>query len=175
MTIENDKSGLAKDIYKASHLVGTFVLRSGQVSNEYFDKYLFEADPKLLNRVAVEMARLLPEDLDMLGGLELGGIPLATLVGQETGRPVLFVRKKAKEYGTLKLAEGGDIQGKKIVLIEDIITSGGAVIDATKALRERGAHVNHVVCAIDRQQGGMEALEELEVNMKSVFTRKDFE
>jgi len=117
------------------------------------------------------MAELLPDDVEMLGGLELGGIPLATMVGQETNIPVLFVRKQAKEYGTRKLAEGGDIEGRRIVLIEDVITSGGAVIDATNAIRDRGGLVNRVICVIDRQQGGHEKLAEIEVEMSALFTR----
>ncbi len=97
---------LAGDIDAICRLSGQFTLRSGQVSSEYFDKYLFESQPALLARVAAQMERLLPADTDLLGGLELGGIPIATMVSARTGLPALFVRKKAKEYGTCKLAEG---------------------------------------------------------------------
>ena len=129
----------------------TFTLRSGQVSHEYFDKYLFETDPALLARVAGEMVALVPDDTELLGGLELGGIPIADRAEQRhrACRP-LFVRKKAKEYGTCKLAEGPDVAGRRVTLVEDVITTGGAVRDATRALRERGAVVDVVVCAIDR-------------------------
>ena len=126
---------LAADIDATCRLTGEFTLRSGQVSAEYFDKYLFEAQPALLARVAAQMVGLLPDDTELLGGLELGGIPIATMVSSLTGRPALFVRKKAKEYGTCKLAEGPDVAGRRVTLIEDVITTGGAVRDATNALR----------------------------------------
>ena len=135
---------LAADIDATCRLTGEFTLRSGQVSTEYFDKYLFEADPLLLARVAREMAQLLPADTDLLGGLEMGGIPIATTISQLVGTPALFIRKKAKEYGTAKLAEGPAYAGKRVTLIEDVITTGGAVRDATNALREAGAIVEHV-------------------------------
>ena len=100
------------------------------------------------------MLDLLPEDTELLGGLELGGIPIATMVQRKTGLPALFVRKKAKEYGTCKLAEGPDVAGRRVTIIEDVITTGGAVRDATHALREAGAIVEVVVCAIDRSPAG---------------------
>src|SRR4051812_5064049 len=99
------------------------------------------------------MVGLLPGDTDLLGGLELGGVPIATMVSSLTGLPALFVRKKAKEYGTCKLAEGPDVAGRRVTLVEDVITTGGAVRDATGALREAGAIVEVVVCAIDRSPG----------------------
>jgi orotate phosphoribosyltransferase len=95
---------LAADIDSSSRLTGEFTLRSGQVSSEYFDKYQFESDPRLLARVARQMVDLLPQDTELLGGLELGGVPIATVVSTLTGHPTLFVRKQAKEYGTNKLA-----------------------------------------------------------------------
>ncbi len=85
------------------------------------------------------MVDLLPPDTDLLGGLELGGIPIATMVSSLTGRPALFVRKKAKEYGTCKLAEGPDVAGRRMTLVEDVITTGGAVRDATRRAARRRA------------------------------------
>src|SRR5918997_166398 len=104
---------LARDVDARCRLTGEFTLRSGQVSHEYFDKYLFEADPQLLARLAREVAQLLPNEKHLLGGLEMGGIPIATAVSQLIGLPTLFGRKKAKEYGTCKLAEGPDFAGKQ--------------------------------------------------------------
>ena len=94
---------LARRVYLAAHLTGTFVLRSGATSDEYFDKYRFESDPRLLRQVAEAMAGLLPEGADGLAGLELGGVPLATVLSQVTGLPAGFVRKQAKPYGTCLL------------------------------------------------------------------------
>ena len=166
---------LAARVYEAAHLEGEFLLRSGVISSEYFDKYRFEADPELLRAIAAEMAPLVPEATELLGGLELGGIPLATMVSQITGHRARFVRKEAKTYGTCQLAEGGDLEGFRICIIEDVITSGGAVIDATYALRDAGATVDTVVCVIDRQSGGREKLAELGLEMRALFTKADLE
>lgn len=117
---------LARQIYTASNITGTFQLRSGAVSNEYFDKYRFEADPNLLSAIAHALHALIPPEVDALAGLELGGIPLVTILSQISGRPARFVRKAAKSYGTCQLAEGGDIAGYRLVLVEDVVTSGGA-------------------------------------------------
>ena len=166
---------LAARVYEAAHLEGEFTLRSGAVSGEYFDKYRFEADPALLRELAEGMVPRLPRETQLLGGLELGGVPLATMVSQLSGLPARFVRKEAKTYGTLRQAEGGDLAGYRICLIEDVITSGGAVIDATHALRAEGATVDTVVCVIDRESGGREKLAELGVEVRSLFTKADLE
>jgi orotate phosphoribosyltransferase len=166
---------LARDIDACCRLTGEFTLRSGQVSSEYFDKYLFESDPRLLHRVAQQMLDLLPADTELLGGLELGGIPIVTAVSGLTGLPALFVRKKAKEYGTCKLAEGPDVAGRRVTLIEDVITTGGAVRDATRALREAGAVVEVVVCAIDRSPEGHNPLDDVDLEVRAVLTKAELD
>ncbi len=166
---------LAADIDAICRLTGEFTLRSGQVADTYFDKYLFEAQPALLARVAEEMLDLLPPDTELLGGLELGGIPIATMVSARTGTPALFVRKQAKEYGTCKLAEGPDVDGRRVTIIEDVITTGGAVRDATNALRAAGAIVDTVICAIDRSPAGDNPLADVGLEIRSVLTRADLD
>ena len=166
-----DQRALAVDINAACRLEGHFVLRSGQVSHEYFDKYLFESQPHLLRRVAEAMLPLLPADTDLLGGLELGGVPIATMVSSLTGLPALFVRKQAKTYGTCRLAEGADVAGRTVTLIEDVITTGGAVRDATTALRVQRARINFVVCVIDRSGVAGGPLQDFDVETRAVLTR----
>ena len=166
---------LARDIDARCRLSGEFTLRSGQVSHEYFDKYLFETDPALLARVAEQMVGLLPDDVDLLGGLEMGGIPIVTALSARTGLPALFVRKQAKTYGTCKLAEGPDVAGRRVTLIEDVITTGGAVRDATRALRDAGATVELVVCAIDRSPGADNPLADVALEVRSVLTKADLD
>ncbi len=168
-------SDLAARVYAAAHLEGEYTLRSGAVSHEYFDKYRFEADPALLRDVAQGLAAIVPAGTELLAGLELGGVPLAAVVSQLTGRPLRLVRKKAKTYGTCQLVEGGDLEGYRVCLVEDIITSGGAVVDATHALRDAGALVDAVVCVIDRQAGGREQLASLGVEVLALFTKADVE
>src|ERR1700739_4140000 len=123
---------LAADVNAAARLTGAFKLRSGQTSSEYFDKYRFEADPLLLRRVAVRMLSLVPPGAQVLAGLELGGVPIATAMSLESGLPAVFVRKQAKDYGTCQAVEGGEIAGRSVVLVEDVITTGGAVVDASR-------------------------------------------
>jgi orotate phosphoribosyltransferase len=114
-----------------------------------------------------------PSGTDLLGGLELGGIPLVTLLSQETGLPALFVRKAAKEYGTRRLAEGGDPAGRSVALVEDVITTGGAVLNAGRALRSLGAVVTTVLCAIDRSpSAGQGALTEAGITVVPVLTKE---
>ena len=168
-----DTTPLAKRIYDAAHITGDFTLRSGAKSNEYFDKYLFEADPKLLADIAQAIVPLMPPGIDALAGLEMGGIPIATMLSQLTGLPVLFVRKKAKEYGTCKIAEGGQVRGRKLFIVEDVVTSGGAILDAAKALRGEGAELAHVVCVIDRESGGAANLAKSDLVLTSLFTMSE--
>ena len=166
-----DLQALAADIDACCRLTGEFTLRSGQVASEYFDKYLFETDPALLARVAEAMGPLLPDDTDLLGGLEMGGIPIVTVVSAQTRLPALFVRKDAKTYGTCKLAEGPEVAGRRVTLIEDVITTGGAVRAATLALRAAGAVVETVVCAIDRSPEGENPLADVDLEIRAVLTK----
>ncbi|WP_275003888.1 orotate phosphoribosyltransferase [Promicromonospora iranensis] len=166
---------LARDIDAACRLTGTFTLRSGQAASEYFDKYLFETDPALLARVARQMVPLVPERADLLGGLELGGVPIVTVLSGLTGTGALFVRKQAKAYGTSKLAEGPPVEGRRVVLIEDVITTGGAVRDATRALRAAGAVVDTVVCAIDRSAAGSTPLADIGLEVRAVLTKTELD
>jgi len=147
------KSELARRIAEISTLEGEFTLRSGQIANRYFDKYRFEGEPSLLKPLARVMADLIPEGTEMLAGLELGGVPLATAISLETGLPAAFIRKKAKTYGTCRAIEGQDFTNRRITFIEDVITTGGAVADAHRLALEGKASVLGVVCAIWRGDG----------------------
>jgi orotate phosphoribosyltransferase len=162
---------LARDVDAACRLHGEFVLRSGQTAHEYFDKYLFETDPALLRRVVEQMVTLVPDGVDLLGGLELGGVPLVTVLSGITGIPALFVRKEAKTYGTRRLAEGATTSGRRVVLIEDVITTGGAVRDAAHALRAGGAIIDTVICAIDRSEPGSEPFASDGIEVRAVLTK----
>lgn len=168
-----NRSELARQIFKVAHLTGEFKLRSGQISNEYFDKYRFESRPDLLKAIAEQMKALIPDGTDALAGLEMGGIPVATALSLETGLPVVFVRKEAKDYGTCKFAEGYDIEGKNLLIIEDVITTGGQVVLSSEDLRKAGAKVNQVICVIDRSQGKSAKLREAKLNLKALFTMEE--
>lgn len=168
-----NKTDLAKAIYQTSHITGEFLLRSGQVSHEYFDKYLFEADPVLLREIAQQLATMIPSTTDVLAGLEMGGIPIVTQLSQISAYPSLFVRKKAKPYGTCKLAEGGEVQGKHLLIIEDVVTSGGQIKLSAQALRSQGATVTDVLCVIDREAGGQANLAADGLTLHPLFTMSE--
>ena len=169
------KTELAKQIRDASYLTGEFKLRSGSISNFYWDKYRFESDPVLLAAIAEEMAKLLPSTCDGLAGLELGGIPLATALSMQTGIPCFYVRKEAKTYGTCNLIEGGAKDGSTLVVIEDVITTAGQVCTSVEQMRAEGYNVAHVVAVIDRQAGGGAKIEALGCSFASVFTLAELE
>lgn len=166
---------LAGDIDAATRLHGEFRLRSGAVSDTYFDKYAFEANPVLLARIASAMAKLVPDNVDALAGLELGGIPVATMLSQATGLPARFVRKQAKPYGTARLAEGGPIEGFRLLVVEDVVTSGGQIVASTSELRERGAVIEQAVCVLDRQAGGRETLAQSGIELRPLLTAADLD
>jgi orotate phosphoribosyltransferase len=171
-----DKGQLAERLRGTCGLRGRFVLRSGQVSDFYFDKYLFEADPVLLSAVAALAAPMVPENTEILAGLELGGVPLSTALSLLTGLPQVLVRKEAKTYGTAKLAEGAEIAGRRLVVVEDVITTGGQVMLSTRQLRSRGAVVDTVLCVIDRRPKattGPDRLAEAGLSLRSVFTLEE--
>jgi orotate phosphoribosyltransferase len=153
-----NKQELAKAVFYAAHLTGTFTLRSGQISNVYFDKYQFESRPDLLREIAEHLANMLPDDTEVLAGLEVGGIPIATALSLRTGLRAAFVRKKAKEYGTMRCSEGAELEDRKIVIVEDVITSGGQVLLSAEDIRSLGAQVLCCICVIDREAGGKDCI-----------------
>jgi len=167
------KKELAKQVYKSAHITGEFLLRSGTISNEYFDKYQFESNPVLLSEIADQMITNLPTDFDILAPLEMGGIPIATAIALKTGIPLTFVRKEAKKYGTCKLAEGSEIEGMKLLIVEDVVTSGGQIIISTKELRKRGAIIEQAICVIDREAGGPEKLKEVGIELLPLLTMSE--
>jgi orotate phosphoribosyltransferase len=124
-------ASLGERIYARACLTGEFRLRSGSVSNEYH----------LICEIAEALVSLLPVGIETLAGLELGGVPLAAVLSQVSGLPTLFVRKTAKTYGTCRLADGGEVAGRRVAVIEDVVTSGGQVIESCRELRDREADI----------------------------------
>ncbi len=163
---------LARRVRECCRLTGSFVLRSGRTTDEYFDKYQFEADPALLNELAGAMVPLIPAGTEVLAGLEMGGIPVVTAIGQRTGLPCAFVRKEAKRYGTSRLAEGADVVGRQVLIIEDVVTSAGQIVISAAQLRALGASIDHALCVIDRQEGGADALAREQIRLQALITRE---
>jgi orotate phosphoribosyltransferase len=166
-------SELGRQIYASAHLTGEFVLRSGQVAGEYFDKYRFEADPVLLDAVAEAMVPLVPAGTEVLAGLEMGGIPVVTALGRHTGLPCAFVRKEAKAYGTRRLAEGAETAGKRVTIVEDVVTTGGQIVLSTNDLRALGAEITDALCVINRNPTTPAPLTEAGLTLHALLTSED--
>jgi orotate phosphoribosyltransferase len=155
-----------------AYLEGDFVLRSGKRSPYYLDKYRFETRPELLGplgeRIAAEVAEH-AVDATRLAGPELGAVALAAAAALASGLPFLIVRKEAKDYGTSNRIEGEYESGETVCVVEDVVTSGGALLDSVDALRGAGLVVRDAVCVVDREEGGVEALARHDVSLRSLF------
>ena len=163
---------LARDVVGAAYLRGDFVLSSGARSSYYFDKYLFETKPGILRRLASFMAELVPPQTDRIAGTELGAVALATALSLETGLPFVIARKGAtKGYSTERLVEGEVYPGDRVVVIEDVISTGAQGIRAANRLVEVGAHVLGILAVIDREQGGPEAISAAGYTLTTLFRK----
>jgi len=164
---------LAKEIKQAAYLEGDFTLRSGKKSKYYLDKYLFETQPAILKKLGERFARFVGPDVTLIAGAELGGVPLAAAVALQTGKPFVIVRNKKKDYGTAKPYEGPNPAGQTVLVVEDIATTGGQVIEAARALQELGATVKLIVATIDRQEGARENIEKAGFAFAALYTAAD--
>jgi len=162
---------LARDVVGAAYLRGDFVLSSGARSSYYFDKYLFETKPGILRRLASFMAEMVHPQTDRIAGTELGAVALATALSLETGLPFVIARKGTKGYSTERLVEGEIYPGDRVVVVEDVISTGAQGIRAANRLVEVGAHVLGILAVIDREQGGPEAISAAGYTLTTLFRR----
>jgi len=153
-------------------LEGDFVLRSGRRSSWYLDKYRFETEPEILRALGASLAdaaRASEPEAVRLAGPALGAVALAAAAAMASGLPFIIVRGETKEYGTAKRIEGPFQSGELVCLLEDVVTSGGALAEAVSAVREEGLVVRHAVCVVDREEGGSDALARLGVRLTALF------
>ncbi len=163
---------LAAALLEHAYLEGDFVLRSGKRSRYYLDKYRFETLPEVLRPLGERLAAAVREhapDAVRLAGPELGAVALAASASLASGLPFLIVRKAAKEYGTAKRLEGVYEEGECVCLVEDVVTSGGALLESVEALRAAGLVVQTAVCVLDREEGGADALARQAVRLRPLF------
>jgi orotate phosphoribosyltransferase len=163
---------LARGLREAAYLEGDFVLRSGKRSKYYLDKYLFETKPRLLRALGAAIAETMREhepDAELIAGPELGAVALAAAASLETELPFLLVRKGAKDYGTSKRLEGAFREGQCVCLVEDVVTTGGAALEAVEALREAGLKVSTAICVVDREEGGVDAFARQAVRLRPLY------
>jgi orotate phosphoribosyltransferase len=168
-----NRSELIKRIKETAYLEGDFILRSGKRSKYYLDKYLFETCPDILKSLGEEFAKYVTSDITLIAGAELGGVALAAATAMETGKNWIIVRNTKKGYGTGKLVEGVLKPGDIVLLVEDIATTGGQVLEAAKVITEAGARVKKIVAVIDRKQGAAENITQAGYKFESILTKDD--
>jgi orotate phosphoribosyltransferase len=167
-----DDAALLAAIRRYAYLEGDFLLRSGRRSRYYLDKYRFETRPDILGALGERLAaaaRDADPDVGRRAGPELGAVALAAAASLSAGLPFLIVRKSGKQYATEQRVEGAFEAGERVCVIEDVVTTGGAALDAVTALREVGLTCEQAVCVVDREEGGGEALADAGVRLTSLF------
>ena len=174
-TRASDLRELGRDLVAASYLKGDFVLRSGKRSNRYFDKFLFETEPALLQRLGKHLAALVPAATQRLAAPELGAVLLGGAVSMETGLPLVLIRKEPKGYGTSKQIEGRFEAGDRVTVIEDVVTTGGDSLRSAQVLRDAGVDVIHLVVVLDRGEGGEENIRQSGIPYSPLFRISDLE
>ena len=167
------KTELAKRIAEVALLRGEFTLRSGRKSNFYLDKYRFETQPDLLEALGKLFAQRVSNNVDRIAGAELGAVPLAAATSIYSGKPCVFIRNQKKDYGTSKLVEGVLNAGETVLIVEDILTTGGQVLESCKVLTEMGVKIDRIVGVIDRLEGARENVEKAGYVFESLLTTKD--
>lgn len=167
------KEELARRIRETAYLEGDFTLRSGRKSKYYLDKYLFETQPDILQSLGQSFARYVHPTTTLIAGAELGGIALAAAASLASGKPFVIIRNAKKDYGTGKPYEGKISDSDSVLLVEDIATTGGQVLEAAKFIKSVGAKVERIVAVIDRQEGARENIEGAGFAFDSLFLKAD--
>jgi orotate phosphoribosyltransferase len=167
------KEELIKRIKETAYLEGDFTLRSGKKSKYYLDKYLFETHPDILKALGEEFAKHLADDVTLIAGAELGGVALAAATAMAANKNWIIIRNSKKGYGTGKMIEGMLDKNDVILLVEDVATTGGQVLEAAKIITEAGAKVKKIVCVIDRKQGAAENIKSAGYKFESILTKDD--
>jgi len=168
-----NRDELISRVKETSYLEGDFTLRSGKKSKYYMDKYLFETCPDILKALGEEFGKHVSDDVTLIAGAELGGVALAAATAMAADKNWIIVRNSKKGYGTSKMVEGVLQAGDVVLLVEDIATTGGQVIEAAKIITEAGATVKKIVCVIDRKQGAEENITEAGFVFESIMTKDD--
>ncbi|MGB2987574.1 MAG: orotate phosphoribosyltransferase [Phycisphaerae bacterium] len=168
-----ERTELARCIRDAAYLEGEFTLRSGRKSNYYLDKYLFETQPDILKALGEMFATYVVESTTLIAGAELGGVALAAAASMASGKPFVIIRNTKKDYGTSKPFEGKLSDADSVLLVEDIATTGGQVLEAARLITGIGGKVERIVCVIDRQEGARENIEGAGFVFGSLFTKAD--
>jgi orotate phosphoribosyltransferase len=164
---------LAQRIAEVSLLRGEFTLRSGRKSNYYLDKYRFETQPDVLIELGKLFAAKISPKVDRIAGAELGAVSLAAAASMACGKPFVIIRNQKKDYGTSKLIEGVLNPGETLAIVEDVLTTGGQVLEAAKTLKDAGAKIDRIIAVIDREEGARQNIESAGYVFEALFTTTD--
>ena len=167
-----NREELRDELVRHALLEGDFVLRSGRRSRWYLDKYRFATVPAVLaalgEEVAAVVARADPEAV-RIAAPELGAVVIAAAASLASGLPFVIVRSQPKAYGTGNRIEGAWERGERVCLVEDVVTSGGAALEAIQALRDVGLECRVAVCVVDRGEGGVDELARRAVRLHPLY------
>jgi orotate phosphoribosyltransferase len=164
---------LGRRIAQVSLLRGQFTLRSGRQSDYYLDKYRFETQPDILAELGRLLAQRVSGSVDRIAGAELGAVALAAAAAMTAGKPFVIVRNQKKDYGTAKLVEGILNPGERVLIVEDVLTTGGQVLEAARSLQEAGAKIERIVAIIDRQEGAKQNIEQAGLEFEALFSSEE--
>ncbi len=175
--MEDKRLKLLEVLRKNSIAYGDFTLASGMKSTYYIDGKMTTFDGEgalLVGEVILDMVRGIGKDIDSVGGPTMGADPIAAAVGiaghlKNDPIRIFAVRKKTKEHGRQKLVEGNFKEGDKVVIVEDVITTGGSIFQAIEAVEESGGTIEGVIVVVDRQQGGEQNLNDKGYTLHSIF------
>jgi len=168
-----DSKTLAARIKQTAYFEGEFTLRSGRKSSYYLDKYMFETQPDILRGLGEMMQVYVTSTTTLIAGAELGGVALAAAAALACDKPFIIIRNAKKDYGTSKMIEGAIKPSDRVLLVEDVVTSGGQVLEAAKVIQACGATVERIVAVIDRMEGARDAIEGAGFEFNALLTRED--
>ncbi|MBI2208900.1 orotate phosphoribosyltransferase [Candidatus Woesearchaeota archaeon] len=153
---------------------GEFTLASGMKSPIYVNLRVLPSYPESMEAVSDELSKLVKKlKPDIVAGAETAGIPLSTAISLKTGIPMIYVRKKPKNYGTMDMVEGVLEKGKKVVLVDDMATNAYSKLNFVEGIKHAGGIIKDVVIVLDREQGGTEALAKEGIKLHSLITLKE--
>ena len=155
---------------------GDFTLASGKKSKYYIDIKKASANPRILKLIASEIAekiKINSINADYIGCVALGGVPIAVAVSLEMDLPLIIIRQEAKDYGTKGQIVGDFIKNSRVLMVEDVATTGGSVLKAIKLLRDEGLIIKDVIVVVDREEGARAALAIEDVELTPIIRISD--
>jgi len=168
-----DKQTLLLRIKALSYLEGDFTTRAGKKTSYYIDKYLFETQPDVLSALAQHFLPLMPASCTLIAAPELGAVSIAAVLSTAIDKPFVIVRKETKAYGTQRLLEGIYSKSDSVVIVEDVLTTGGAALRSADILRQTGMVVTHIIGVINREEGAFENIRAAGIEPVALFTASE--